>query len=162
MKSESTRFGTIEVKDDSVLVFPSGILGFPEWTKYVLLDHDTDAPFKWLQCMEAPQLAFVVLDPAFFKMDYQIQIPLDALIEIQKTRQRRAVRRHDPDHSLPRPQRGDRKSARPAGHEPSHQTLQTVGAFRGSADPVPPLFRCDRSTPLKRSFASCLRMLSHF
>ena len=84
MKSESTRFGTIEVKDDSVLVFPSGILGFPEWTKYVLLDHDTDAPFKWLQCMEAPQLAFVVLDPAFFKMDYQIQIPLDALIEIQK------------------------------------------------------------------------------
>lgn len=84
MKSESTRFGTIEVKDDSVLVFPSGILGFPEWTKYVLLDHDTDAPFKWLQCMEAPQLAFVVLDPAFFKMDYQIKIPLDALIEIQK------------------------------------------------------------------------------
>ncbi len=84
MKCYSTRFGTFEVKDDTVLVFPSGILGFPEWTKYVLLDHDTDAPFKWLQCMEEPQLAFVVLDPAFFKPDYQIQIPLDALIEIQK------------------------------------------------------------------------------
>ena len=74
----------LEVKDDAILVFPSGILGFPEWTKYVLLDHDTDAPFKWLQCMEEPQLAFVVLDPAAFKPDYQIQIPLDALIEIQK------------------------------------------------------------------------------
>ncbi len=84
MKGESTRFGTFEVPDDRVLVFPSGILGFPEWTKYVLLDHDTDAPFKWLQCMEAPQLAFVVLDPALFKPDYQIQIPLDGLIEIQK------------------------------------------------------------------------------
>ena len=84
MNGKSTRFGTFEVNDDSVLVFPSGILGFPEWTKYVLLDHDTDAPFKWLQCMEAPQLAFVVLDPAFFKPDYQIQVPLDALIEIQK------------------------------------------------------------------------------
>jgi flagellar assembly factor FliW len=73
-----------EVKDESLLVFPSGILGFPEWTRYVLLDHDTDAPFKWLQCMERPELAFVVLDPVFFKADYQIQIPLDALIEIQK------------------------------------------------------------------------------
>ena len=34
---------------------------------------------------EEPQLAFVVLDPAFFKPDYQIQVPLDALIEIQKS-----------------------------------------------------------------------------
>ncbi|MCE3225249.1 MAG: fliW [Nitrospira sp.] len=84
MKGESTRFGTFEVADNSLLTFPSGILGFPEWTQYVLLDHDTDAPFKWLQCMESPQLAFVVLDPSYFKPDYQIQIPLDALIEIQK------------------------------------------------------------------------------
>ncbi len=84
MKGQSTRFGTFEVNEDAVLVYPSGILGFPEWTQYVLLDHDTDAPFKWLQCMEAPHLAFVVLDPAFFKSDYQIQVPLDAMIEIKK------------------------------------------------------------------------------
>lgn len=84
MKGESTRFGTFEVADNSLLTFPSGILGFPEWTQYVLLDHDTDAPFKWLQCMESPQLAFVVLDPSYFKPDYQIQVPFDALIEIQK------------------------------------------------------------------------------
>ncbi len=84
MNCQSSRFGPFEVKDETVLVFPSGILGFPDWSKYVLLDHDTDAPFKWLQCTEEPTLAFVVLDPAFFKSDYQIQIPLDALIEIQK------------------------------------------------------------------------------
>ena len=85
MKCQSTRFGAFEVKDECVLVFPSGILGFPDWSTYVLLDHDTDAPFKWLQSTEEPQLAFVVLDPAFFKPDYQIQVPLDALIEIQKS-----------------------------------------------------------------------------
>ena len=84
MKCQSTRFGTFEVNDDTLLVFPSGILGFPDWTKYVLLDHDTDAPFKWLQCVEEPQLAFVILDPALFKPDYQVTIPTDALIEIQK------------------------------------------------------------------------------
>ena len=84
MKFKSTRFGTFEVKDNALLTFPSGILGFPEWTRYVLLDHDTDAPFKWLQCVEEAQLAFVVLDPIFFKTDYQIDIPPDASIEIQK------------------------------------------------------------------------------
>ena len=84
MKCQSTRFGTFEVSDDTLLVFPSGILGFPDWTKYVLLDHDTDAPFKWLQCVEEPQLAFVILDPALFKPDYQVTIPTDALMEIQK------------------------------------------------------------------------------
>ncbi|MCC6966738.1 MAG: flagellar assembly protein FliW [Nitrospira sp.] len=84
MKCQSTRFGTFEVNDDTLLVFPSGILGFPDWTTYVMLDHDTDAPFKWLQCVEEPQLAFVILDPALFKPDYQVTIPTDALIEIQK------------------------------------------------------------------------------
>lgn len=84
MKCQSARFGTFDVKDETLLVFPSGILGFPDWTKYVMLDHDTDAPFKWLQCVEEPQLAFVILDPAYFKPDYQITIAPDALIEIQK------------------------------------------------------------------------------
>ena len=74
----------MDVNDESLLVFPSGILGFPDWTKYVMLDHDTDAPFKWLQCVEEPQLAFVILDPALFKPDYQVTITTDALIEIQK------------------------------------------------------------------------------
>lgn len=84
MKCQSTRFGTFDVKDESLLVFPSGILGFPDWTRYVILDHDTDAPFKWLQCLEEPQLAFVILDPAYFKPDYHITVPTDALIEIQQ------------------------------------------------------------------------------
>ena len=74
----------MDVKEESLLVFPSGILGFPDWTKYVMLDHDTDAPFKWLQCVEAPELAFVILDPAYFHPDYHITITTDALIEIQK------------------------------------------------------------------------------
>lgn len=72
------------MNDDTLLVFPSGILGFPDWTKYVMLDHDTDAPFKWLQCVEEPQLAFVILDPALFKPDYHITMTSDALMEIQK------------------------------------------------------------------------------
>jgi flagellar assembly factor FliW len=83
MKFASTRFGHLEVDDRSLLTFPSGILGFPDQTRYVILDHDTDAPFKWLQCVDQADLAFVIIDPALFKPDYQVQLSAEALVEIQ-------------------------------------------------------------------------------
>ncbi len=83
MKFSSTRFGTLEVSDDSILTFPSGILGFPDWTRYVILDHDTDAPFKWLHCVEESGLAFVILDPALFDANYRVEIQDDVLAEVK-------------------------------------------------------------------------------
>lgn len=83
MKCISTRFGSFEVPAESVLTFPSGLLGFAEAQRYVILDHDTEAPFKWLQSVEEPSLAFVILDPTTFHADYRVDIPADALAEIQ-------------------------------------------------------------------------------
>jgi len=83
VKSLSTRFGSFEVRDESILTFPSGLVGFPEQQRYVILDHDTEAPFKWLQSVEEPSLAFVILDPALFHPDYNIDVPADALAEVR-------------------------------------------------------------------------------
>ena len=85
MKFASTRFGNLEVDDRSILTFPTGILGFPDRTKYVILDHDTEAPFKWLHCVEQADLAFVIIDPALFKPDYRVSPSHEALAEIQAT-----------------------------------------------------------------------------
>ena len=82
MKCTSTRFGLFEVRDESILTFPSGLLGFPEQQRYVILDHDTEAPFKWLQSVEESALAFVIMDPALFQPGYHIDVPTDALAEI--------------------------------------------------------------------------------
>ncbi len=83
MKCHSTRFGSFEVSDVSIVTFPSGLLGFPEQQRYVILDHDTEAPFKWLQSVEEPDLAFVILDPAVFHPAYRVDVPADALTEIR-------------------------------------------------------------------------------
>lgn len=82
MKYRSSRFGTFDVTEDTILEFPSGLLGFPDQRRYVMLDHDTDAPFKWLQSLDEPGLAFVVIDPALFHADYQVEYPREALAEI--------------------------------------------------------------------------------
>ncbi|MFO0698019.1 MAG: flagellar assembly protein FliW [Nitrospira sp.] len=82
MKCTSTRFGAFEVSDDSIVRFPAGLLGFPESQRYVILDHDTEAPFKWLQSLDEPGLAVVILDPAIFHADYHVSVPADILTEI--------------------------------------------------------------------------------
>jgi flagellar assembly factor FliW len=82
MNVASTRFGTFDVPRESLLTIPSGLLGFPEWSSYVILDHDTDAPFKWLHCVEEASLAFVVIDPALFNPNYQVTISPEARVEV--------------------------------------------------------------------------------
>lgn len=82
MKCRSTRFGSFEVSDDSIVQFPVGLLGFPESQRYVILDHDTEAPFKWLQSIDEPGLAFVILDPAIFQTDYHVSVPADVLAKM--------------------------------------------------------------------------------
>jgi len=85
MKFSSTRFGVMNVADESLLTFPSGILGFPDWTRYVILDHDTEAPFKWLHCVEESSLAFVILDPSLFDATYRVEISPEVLAEVKGT-----------------------------------------------------------------------------
>lgn len=84
MKYTSSRFGTLDLADTSVLTFPSGVLGFPESRRYVMLEHDTAAPFKWLQSLDEPALAFVIIDPELFLgEDYRIEVPAEAMVEVQ-------------------------------------------------------------------------------
>lgn len=88
MKCTSIRFGTFEVADSSIIRFPAGLLGFPESQRYVILDHDTEAPFRWLQSIDEPGLAFVILDPAIFHTDYHVSVPADILTEINNGQER--------------------------------------------------------------------------
>ena len=64
MKVQTTRFGSVEVDDSRILEFTNGLLGFSSYTQYALLQPDDDGLFFWLQSTEAPELAFVVTDPA--------------------------------------------------------------------------------------------------
>lgn len=84
LKIASTRFGLMHIPEEALLTFPSGLLGFPEWARYVILDHDTDAPFKWLHCAEEASLAFVVIDPALFNSNYRVTISPEARLEVDE------------------------------------------------------------------------------
>lgn len=79
MKFDTTRFGQIDVKPEDILIFPDGPLGFPDCTRFTFIDEERAAPFRMLQSLDNPALAFVVVDPLMARPDFQFDVTLDDL-----------------------------------------------------------------------------------
>ncbi len=82
MKVVTSRFGEIEVPDDSVINFPEGVVGFKECNKFVIFDCSDDGVFKWLQSCDKDDVAFVICEASMIVPEYQAilgQKELDAL-----------------------------------------------------------------------------------
>jgi flagellar assembly factor FliW len=87
MEIQTTRFGRMDVDDDRVMTFPRGLLGFPEYNRYALIQTGDENYFFWLQCVDEPNLAFVVTDPTIFFKDYDIPLREETREELQLTDQ---------------------------------------------------------------------------
>ena len=74
MLLETRQFGSIEITENDIIRFPKGILGFEELEQYVIIDHADSQPFRWLQCVDTPDLAFVVVNPVIFFPDYRVEV----------------------------------------------------------------------------------------
>lgn len=74
MRVETTKFGTLEVGEESVIFLPEGLVGFEGLKRFVLLEREGEEPFKWLQSLDEPSIAFVVIDPMTFKRDYLVPL----------------------------------------------------------------------------------------
>ena len=74
VKITTSRFGELEVKPDQVVNMPLGMVGFPQLNNYTLFQHRLDSPFFWLQSLDRPDLAFVLVNPLLFEPSYQIAL----------------------------------------------------------------------------------------
>ena len=61
----------MEIPEEEILNFPNGILAFEEFSRFVLLTEKDESVFHWLQSLDDPQLAFLVVDSADVMSDYQ-------------------------------------------------------------------------------------------
>ncbi len=75
MKLVTERFGEIEVDQNFVFDFVEPILGYEQLNKFVLIDHNPESAFKWLQAIEDGSVAFPVSFPKLFGIDYEFVIP---------------------------------------------------------------------------------------
>jgi flagellar assembly factor FliW len=91
LKIQTSRFGEIECNEADILSLAEGLIGFPELQRYVLLDHDTDSPFKWLQSLDDGAMAFVVISPLTFRPDYTVEVTEEEISSLQLTSAEDAV-----------------------------------------------------------------------
>jgi flagellar assembly factor FliW len=74
---DSEHLGPLEVDEDNVIEFPDGILGFPEARRYAMVAAEETGIYSWLQSVDHPDLAFLVVVPAAFFPDYAPDLPDD-------------------------------------------------------------------------------------
>ena len=74
MRVETCRFGELEINPETIISLDEGLFGFAHAKRYCLLEHTPESPFRWLQSVEQPEIAFVVIDPLGFFPDYVVEI----------------------------------------------------------------------------------------
>ena len=78
IRFESRRVGKIEVAESEVMVFEP-LPGFPNRTRFVLMEHAEASELAWLVSVEDPDLAFVVAAPWSFFPKYDAPIDREHL-----------------------------------------------------------------------------------
>lgn len=115
MLLNTRHFGEIEIDEKNIISFDEGIPGFNHVRKFVIIDTENigdgeadskqvkknsgddnekngcsasleSSPFKWLQCVDDPDLAFAIVNPFMIKPDYEIELSSEVIetLEIEK------------------------------------------------------------------------------
>ena len=74
MKITTSRFGEIDIPEDIIIEMKKPVLGFEELKNYVIIELDDFEPFKWLQSIENPEVAFVIVNPLLFYPGYTVEV----------------------------------------------------------------------------------------
>ena len=80
MELNTVRFGKIEIEESRIFDFVLPIIGFDKQRKFVILEPNKDALFKWLQSIDDPALAFPIISVAALEFDYTIDLS-DTVLE---------------------------------------------------------------------------------
>lgn len=68
----NTQFGEVSLREDKLISFPEGILGFGDCTVFGLsaMPSEESTPFMLLQCVNDPEVVFLVADPKLMGFNY--------------------------------------------------------------------------------------------
>jgi flagellar assembly factor FliW len=79
----SSRFGQLEVPPGKVITMERSILGFEAFRRFCLVEIDELRPFLWLQSVEDPAIAFLVVNPLLIFPEYRIEVNSNEIAELK-------------------------------------------------------------------------------
>lgn len=75
MKILTSRFGEIEISQNSIFELVVPILGYDNEKEFAIIEHKEDSMFRWLQSTKTPELAFLITSAGLFGLDYSFELP---------------------------------------------------------------------------------------
>lgn len=81
--TETSRFGAIEYLIEDVVTFSHGMVGFADLCTFVLIQHNDDSPFRWMQSLDKSDVAFLVVDPGKYVEGYEPEMPESAIESLE-------------------------------------------------------------------------------
>jgi len=85
MLINSHRFGPLEIPGNKIISMVRPVLGFEKLARFCLIEREEFWPFLWMQSIEDPAVAFIVVNPALFDSDYRIDINPNEISELEPT-----------------------------------------------------------------------------
>lgn len=70
------------VESNNIFIFPKGIPGFEELTKFSVIDIP-DTPFSQLQSIEENSISLLITDPFMFYPNYEFDLPPSIVEELE-------------------------------------------------------------------------------
>lgn len=74
---ETNRLEAVTVANENIVHLPLGLLGFESIKRYALLQNANENPFRWLQVIDQPDLAFLVLPALEVFPEYEPDVPAE-------------------------------------------------------------------------------------
>lgn len=86
MRVNSFRLGEIDVPADKIIQTEKPVLGFEHLRRYCLVEVEELRPFLWLQAIDDPAVAFLIVNPRVFYPDYRIEVNSKEIAELEVLR----------------------------------------------------------------------------
>lgn len=83
MQIETSRFGSVQIEADDILLFPHGLIGFEDCRHWVLLSDAENESLGWLQSVSKAEVALPVLSPRRFVPGYQVRVARSQLLPLE-------------------------------------------------------------------------------
>ena len=74
MNIATTRFGTVTIEEQDVLVFVDGLIGMEGQCRWALFADAQNSALGWLQSLDRPDVALAVVSPRRFVPGYQVRV----------------------------------------------------------------------------------------
>ena len=74
MEIQGTRFGVLEFDEGEIIIINDGLLGFPLSRRFLMFPYGEDSSFFWLQSVDEPEIAFIVVNPFDFFADMEFAV----------------------------------------------------------------------------------------